>query len=64
MGFRLGLFIGGAWLKRVSSQQKSLKANFDQLLELEFTSLVAAHGSLCKDNAKSKLKDIVSKTFE
>lgn len=64
MGFRLGLFIGGPWLKKVSTQKGSLKHNFYQLLNLDFTSLVAAHGNILKDDAKSKLTEIVSKTFK
>lgn len=64
MGFRLGFFIGKPWLKRVSSHQNSLKDDFQKLLALDFTSLVAAHGDVLKDEAKIMLKGVLSQTFE
>lgn len=64
MGFRLGLVIGRPWLKKVSIPKGSLKRNFYQLLNLDFKSLVAAHGNILKGDARSRLTDIVSKTFK
>lgn len=63
MGFKLGLFIGAPWLKRVSPQHQSLKSDFDQLLQLDFKHLVAAHGTLLKHKAKTQLQRAVQNTF-
>lgn len=64
MGFRLGLFIGGPWLKKVSTQKNSLKVDFEQLLKLDFIHLIAAHGSVLKNTAKTELNKVVSSTFK
>lgn len=64
MGFRLDLFIGGPWLKKVSTQKESLKYDFENLLDLDFTSLVAAHGNVLKYSAKIKLEKVIFETFK
>ena len=64
MGFRLDLFIGGPWLKKVSTQKESLKSDFEQLLNLDFVHVVAAHGNLLKNTAKDELKRVVISTFK
>ncbi len=64
MGFRLGLFIGGPWLKKVSIQKNSLKVDFEQLLKLNFIHLIAAHGNVLKNTAKTELNKVVSSTFK
>ena len=64
MGFHLGLFIGGPWLKKVSKQKNSLEHDFNQLLSLNFTSIVAAHGNIMKDSAKKELEKVVFETFK
>lgn len=63
MGFRLGLFIGGPWLKRVTPQGQSLNADFESLLQLEFDALIAAHGAFLSTDAKRQLKAVVQQTF-
>lgn len=63
MGFRLGLFIGGPWLKRVTPQGKSLQTDFENLLQLDFDALIAAHGTLLKTNAKAQLINVVKRKF-
>ncbi|KYQ70625.1 hypothetical protein AZH43_03925 [Acinetobacter pragensis] len=64
MGFRLELFIGGPWLKRASRQKGSLEHDFNQLLALNFTSLVAAHGNVLKHSAKTELEKVVFEAFK
>ncbi len=64
MRFRLGLFIGGPWLKKVSTQKNSLKVDFEQLLKLDFIHLIAAHGNVLKNTAKTELNKVVSSTFK
>lgn len=63
MGFRLGLFIGGPWLKRVTPKSTSLKNDFDRLLQLDFQHLVAAHGTVLIKSAKEELVKVVKKQF-
>lgn len=64
MGFRLGLFIGGPWLKRVTPKSGSLRSDFKRLLQFDFQHLVAAHGTVLKSTAKEELVDIVNKQFD
>ena len=63
MGFRLGLFIGGPWLKKVSPQKGGLKKDFESLLKLDFTNLISAHGNVLKNTAKDDLRKIIDMTF-
>ncbi|MDE2420605.1 MAG: hypothetical protein KGO49_05430 [Gammaproteobacteria bacterium] len=63
MGFRLGLLIGGPWLKRVTPKGKSLQQDFAKLLTLDFDSLVSAHGAPLKSGAKQELTAVIKKTF-
>lgn len=64
MGFRLKLFIGGPWLKKVSAQKSSLKTDFENLLKLDFKHVVAAHGNMLKNCAKEELERVVVHTFK
>ena len=64
MGFRLKLFIGGPWLKAVSTQKNSLKSDFEKLLALDFVHVVAAHGNLLRNTAKIELREVVEQTFK
>jgi len=63
MGFRIGLFIGIPWLKRVSPKGESLQEDFNALLALDFDHLIAAHGKPLFHDAKEKVRDLVDKTF-
>lgn len=63
MGFRLTLFIGGPWLKKVTPKHGSLKSDFERLLKLDFEHLIAAHGTLLKNTAKQQLTEVVNKKF-
>lgn len=60
MGFKLGLLIGKPWLKRVTPKGGSLKGDFDKLLQLDFDSLVSAHGTLLRGGAKQQLAALVN----
>ena len=55
MGFRLGLFIGKPWLKRVTSKGANLVTDFERILSLNFNNLIAAHGGVLKNDAQGKL---------
>lgn len=63
MGFRLTLFIGGPWLKRVTPRDESLQADFERLMALDFDHLVAAHGYVLRNEAKPLLEKAIAKTF-
>ena len=63
LGFKIGLNIGGPWLRRVTPKGKTLKGDFERLLALDFDAIVAAHGTLIKSGAKELLRDEVRRTF-
>ena len=63
IGFRLGLVIGGPWLRRVTPKGGSMKPDFDRLLKLDFDNLVSAHGSLLRGGAKAEARQLVAGTF-
>ena len=63
LGFKIGINIGPPWLKRVTPKGESLKEDFEKLLGMEFSSLIAAHGKLLKSGAKEMLKSEIKETF-
>lgn len=63
LGFKLGMNIGGPWLKRVTPKGSSLKQDFEQLLQLDFDAVIAAHGMLIDKNAKALLQQEVMERF-
>ena len=63
LGFKIGMNIGPPWLKRVTPQGTSLKADFEKLLALEFDSIVAAHGLPIRNGAKNSLREEVDRVF-
>lgn len=63
LGFKVGMNIGPPWLKRVTPKGKSLKADFEKLLALEFDSIVAAHGLPMRNGAKNSLRQEVGRVF-
>ena len=64
LGFKTGINIGPPWLKRVTAKGTSLKTDFEKLLELDFDSIVAAHGLPMQSGAKQALKQEVSRVFK
>ena len=64
LGFKIGLNIGGPWLKRVTPKGGSIESDFIKLMSLDFDSLVAAHGSLLKSGAKNLLNQELAKVFK
>ena len=64
LGFKIGINIGPPWLKRVTPKQGTLKHDFVRLLNLDFTSIVGAHGQQLKTVAKKALRDEVNKIFK
>lgn len=64
MGFKKELLIGKPWIKRVTPKGESMRADFERLLELDFDHIIAAHGTLLRNNAKSALQQVVANTFD
>lgn len=64
MGFKVGMNIGLPWLKRVTPKGKTMKHDFEELLNLEFDTLIAAHGLLSKENTKALLKLEIDRIFK
>jgi hypothetical protein len=57
----LGLFktptvIGGPWLADATREGESLQSEFERLLTLDFDQHIAAHGVVCKENAKAEVQ--------
>lgn len=63
LGFKVGLNIGGPWLKRVTPKGKTLKKDFEALLILDFEAIIAAHGTLNTSGTKNLLKAEMSNVF-
>ena len=63
LGFKIGLNIGGPWLKRVTPKGKTLKGDFERLLAMNFDAIVAAHGGLIQSGAKELLRKEIRKVF-
>lgn len=53
MGFKIGMNIGGPWLKRVTPKKQSMENDFRDLLKLDFDALIAAHGKLITTGART-----------
>ena len=64
IGFKKDLLIGKPWLKKVTPKGGSMRGDFERLLELDFDHLISAHGSILRDTAKSRLRDVVETTFK
>jgi len=63
MGFKKELLIGKPWIKRVTPKGETMRGDFERLLDLDFDHIIAAHGTLLRDNAKPALQQVVANTF-
>lgn len=61
--FKKGLNIGPPWAKRATPKGQCLKEDFEELLKLDFESLIAAHGSLLTSNVKDLLKEEINRSL-
>lgn len=64
LGFKIGINIGPPWLKRVTPKGGSLKNDFEKLLNLDFDSIVGAHGLQLKSGAKASLKAEMGRIYK
>lgn len=63
IGFPRTTIVGPMWLKGMSPEGISLEADFRKLLELEFDSLLSAHGTLLEKGAHAAVERAVDKAF-
>lgn len=63
IGFPKTTIVGPIWLKYMTPKDTSLQPAFEQLLELEFDSLLSAHGSFLKRGAKSGVRAAIERAF-
>ena len=63
LGFHRGLNIGPMWLKGVTPEGSSLKAEFERLVSLEFDAVVGAHGEPLTRGARTAVKQEIARVF-
>jgi len=63
LGFPQTTLIGPIWLKAVTPAGGTMRGDFERLLELEFDSLFAAHGSFLPEGAHRAVEAAVRKAF-
>lgn len=63
IGFPRTTIVGPIWLKFMTPKNQSLEAQFRKLLDLEFDSLLAAHGTLLKSGAHAAVARAIDKAF-
>lgn len=64
LGFKIGMNIGGPWLKRVTPKGKTLQSDFETLAALDFDAVIAAHGAPITTGAKPLLHAEMSHVFK
>ena len=63
IGFPKTTLVGPIWLKMMTPAGGSLETEFRRLLELEFDSLLSAHGSLLRGGAHEAVAQAVDRAF-
>ena len=63
IGFPKETIIGPFWLKLQTPEGGSLKPDLARLLDLEFDSLLSAHGTYLAEGAKAAVQAAFDKTF-
>ncbi|MFK7864490.1 MAG: hypothetical protein AB8B95_09740 [Pseudohongiellaceae bacterium] len=63
IGFPKTTIVGPIWLKYMTPENGSLEFEFRKLLNLEFDSLLAAHGTLLRKGAKNAVAKAIDKVF-
>ncbi len=63
IGFPRTTIIGPFWMKLMTPEGESLKAEFDEILELEFDSLLSAHGTFLETDAHEGVQKAVSSAY-
>ncbi len=63
IGFPRTTIVGPIWLKFMTPESTSLESQFRRLLELDFDSLLAAHGTLLETKAKEAVGKAIENAF-
>lgn len=63
MGFSLTTLVGPVWMKYMTSEDGSIRPDFDRLLQLDFEHLVSAHGTLLQTNARAGVGVAVERAY-
>ena len=63
IGFKATLMVGPIWLKFMTPDGGSLRADFDRVLDLEFDQLIGAHGGPWRSAARAQTKTAVERAF-
>ena len=63
IGFPRATIVGPIWLKFMTPENQSLEVEFRKLLNLEFDSLLAAHGTLLEAGAHAAVEKAIDKAF-
>ncbi|MDJ0657699.1 MAG: hypothetical protein QNJ40_26300 [Xanthomonadales bacterium] len=64
VGFPKTTLVGPIWLKLMSPEGGTLESEFRRLLELEFDTLLSAHGTLLKTGAREAVSAAVAHAFQ
>ena len=64
IGFRRTTVLGPFWVKWMTREDDSLKDEFGRLLELQFDTLLSAHGTLLKTEAHAAVTAAVTRTYK
>lgn len=64
IGFSKSLLVGPLWKKFQTPEGGSLRPDFDRLLEMDFDSLISAHGQPLMDGAKAAARQAVERAFK
>ena len=63
IGFPKRTIIGPIWLRLMTPEGGSLESEFQRLLQLEFNSLLSAHGTFLNQGARGAVINAVSAAF-
>ena len=63
IGFHKRTIVGPMWLKLMTPEGGSLKADFESILELSFDSLLAAHGTFLPSRAHQAVEAAIQQAF-
>ena len=61
LGFGRRMLVGPIWLKGLTKKGRSVKPDFERLLELDFDALISAHGTPLMQGAKDAVRAAVDR---
>jgi hypothetical protein len=63
LGFQHPAQIGPPWSKRQTPPGKSLRPDFERLLELPFKHLIGGHGGLLRNDGPARLRETIRRVY-